>query len=108
MIKLNSIGCDIMIDINLIRENKELVKENIKKKFQNKKLSLVDEVYEEDIKCREYKLEGDKLRSEKNSKSALIGELIRSGKKDEAEKIKEEISKYGKDILKRASHIEKK
>ena len=99
MIKLNSIGCDIMIDINLIRENKELVKENIKKKFQNKKLSLVDEVYEEDIKCREYKLEGDKLRSEKNSKSALIGELIRSGKKDEAEKIKEEISKYGKDIL---------
>ena len=88
-----------MIDINLIRENKELVKENIKKKFQNKKLSLVDEVYEEDIKCREYKLEGDKLRSEKNSKSALIGELIRSGKKDEAEKIKEEISKYGKDIL---------
>ena len=52
-----------MIDIKLIRENKDLVKENIKKKFQDHKLSLVDEVYELDIECREAKLEGDKLRA---------------------------------------------
>ena len=66
-----------MIDIKLIRENKDLVKENIKKKFQDKKLPLVDEVYELDIKCREAKLKGDELRKEKNEKSALIGSLMR-------------------------------
>ena len=71
-----------MIDIKLIRENKDLVKENIKKKFQDKKLPLVDEVYELDIKCREAKLKGDELRALKNEKSALIGALMRDGKKE--------------------------
>ncbi len=87
-----------MIDIKLIRENRELVKENIKKKFQDHKLPLVDEIYELDIKYREAKQEGDNLRAEKNNKSALIGNLMREGKKEEANKIKEEISLDGKRI----------
>ena len=87
-----------MIDINLIRKNKELVKENIKKKFQDKKLPLVDEVYDLDIKCREAKGKGDELRALKNEKSALIGALMREGKKEEAEKVKAEVSKYGDEI----------
>ena len=88
-----------MIDIKLIRENKELVKENIKKKFQDNKLPLVDEVYDLDIKCRDAKLKGDNLRALKNEKSALIGTLMREGKKDEAEKIKKEVSEYADEIL---------
>lgn len=87
-----------MIDIKLIRENKELVKENIKKKFQDKKLPLVDEVYDLDIKCRDAKGKGDNLRALKNEKSALIGSLMREGKKEEAETIKQEIVKYNKEI----------
>ena len=89
-----------MIDIKLIRENKELVKENIKKKFQDKKLPLVDEVYDLDVKFREVKQKGDSLRALKNEKSSMIGSLMREGKKDAAEKIKKEISKYGADIEK--------
>ncbi len=88
-----------MIDIKLIRENKELVKENIRKKFQEKKLPLVDEIYENDIKCREAKLKGDELRALKNEKSSLIGNLLRAGKKEEAENIKQEITKYSKEIV---------
>ena len=96
-----------MIDIKLIRENRDLVKENIEKKFQDKKLPLVDEVYELDIKCREAKGKGDKLRKEKNEKSALIGALMRDGKKDEAEKVKAEVSKYGDEIAKLEKEEEK-
>ena len=88
-----------MIDIKLIRENRDLVKENIKKKFQNHKLPLVDEVYELDIKARDAKLNGDKLRALKNEKSALIGKLMRENKKEEANRIKEEINKYIDEIL---------
>ena len=84
-----------MIDIKLIRENKDLVKENIKKKFQDHKLALVDEVETLDKEYRECKLEGDRLRSEKNNKSSEIGNLMREGKKEEAEAIKKEISDYG-------------
>lgn len=87
-----------MIDIKLIRENKELVKENIKKKFQDHKLQLVDEIEELDTKYRQAKLEGDKLRSDKNNKSSLIGTLMRDGKKEEANKIKEEIKTYDSKI----------
>ena len=87
-----------MIDINLIRNNKELVKENIKKKFQNEKLPIVDEIEKLDIKFRECKKEGDDLRALKNTKSSQIGELIRNGKKEEADALKEEISSYGKKI----------
>ena len=82
-----------MIDIRLVRENKELVKENIKKKFQDHKLPLVDEVYDLDIQFREAKQEADQLRAEKNKKSAEIGLLMRDGKKEEAEKIKNEVAK---------------
>ena len=87
-----------MIDIKLIRENKELVKENIKKKFQDQKLPLVDEVEALDIEYRNCKLEGDRLRSEKNSKSSEIGKLMRDGKVDEANKVKMEVSTYGDKI----------
>ena len=87
-----------MIDIKLIRENKELVKENIKKKFQDNKLHLVDEVEKLDIEFRKIKQEGDNLRNLKNQKSSEIGLLMREGKKEEAEKLKEEISKYGQDL----------
>ncbi len=88
-----------MIDIKLIRENRDLVKENIKKKFQDKKLPLVDEVYELDRECREAKLKGDNLRALKNEKSALIGALMREGKRDEAETVKAEVSGLGDEIL---------
>ena len=87
-----------MIDIKLIREQRDLVKENIKKKFQDEKLPLVDEVYDLDIKYRETKTKVDNLRSEKNNKSAMIGTLMREGKKDEASKIKEEVASFGEKI----------
>ena len=87
-----------MIDIKLIRENSELVKENIKKKFQDKKLGIVDEVIELDKQFRECKLKGDNLRALKNKKSSQIGILMKDGKKEEANKIKEEISSYTKEI----------
>ena len=81
-----------MIDIKLIRENRDLVKENIKKKFQDEKLGLVDEVFELDKEVREAKLKGDNLRSEKNNLSKSIGLLIKEGKKDKTEEIKKKIS----------------
>ena len=78
-----------MLDINLIRENPELVKSNIKKKFQDKKLHLVDEVLELDKKKRELQSEGDALRAQRNTLAKSIGTLMREGKKDEAEKAKQ-------------------
>ena len=87
-----------MIDIKLIRENKELVKENIKKKFQDEKLVLVDAVLELDEEYRKAKLEGDKLRALRNSKSDEIGLLMRDGKKDDALKIKDEVKGIGEEI----------
>ena len=87
-----------MIDIKLIRENRNLVKENIKKKFQDKKLPLVDEVYELDQKTRTLKLEGDNLRNQRKVKSEEIGSLMRDGKKEEADKIKEEVSQINERI----------
>ena len=87
-----------MIDIKLIRENSELVKENIKKKFQDKKLVIVDEIIELDKEFRDCKLKGDNLRSLKNKKSSEIGILMKDGKKEAANKIKEEIGKYANEI----------
>ncbi len=87
-----------MIDIKLIRENSDLVKENIKKKFQDEKLGLVDEVYEYDKTYREYKLEGDNLRAKRNELSKEIGSLMRNNEKSEAEKIKKEVSKINERI----------
>lgn len=87
-----------MIDIKLIRENKELVCENIKKKFQDEKLPLVDEIYDMDKRFREVKVKADNLKALKNKSSDEIGNLMRMGKKDEALKIKEEIISYSKEI----------
>ena len=81
-----------MIDIKLIRENKEAVKDNIRKKFQEKKLHLVDEVYEMDIQYRETKTKADNLRNEKNKVSASIGELMRNKKVEEAEEVKKTVT----------------
>ena len=89
-----------MIDIKLIRENKELVKENIKKKFQDKKLPYVDEVYDMDIEVRKIKVELEEKRSKVNSLSKDIGSLMRDGKKEEADRIKEEINAIKEDIPK--------
>ena len=88
-----------MIDIKLIRERKELVKENIKKKFQDEKLELVDEVYEKDILYRETKTKGDNLKAEKNKLSNSIGLLMREGRKEEADNIKKKISEMNNEII---------
>ena len=77
-----------MIDINLIRDNPELVKANIKKKFQDKKLSLVDEIIELDKKKRALQSEGDIRRAQRNSLAKNIGALMREGNKEEAEEAK--------------------
>ena len=78
-----------MIDINLIRTNPELVKENIKKKFQDKKLPLVDEVIELDARRRALQQEGDSRRAQRNAIAKKIGALMREGKKEEGEAAKE-------------------
>ena len=70
-----------MIDIKLIRENKDLVKENIKKKLQDEKLPLVDEVYEMDKRVREVQVKADGLKADKNRLSGEIGKLMKDGKK---------------------------
>ena len=82
-----------MIDIKLIRENPDIVKENIKKKFQDHKLVLVDEVRDLDEKNREVKLKGDELRMQRNSLSSQIGVLMKENKKSEAEEIKKKVQK---------------
>ena len=87
-----------MIDIKLIRENPEMVKENIKKKFQDKKLPLVDEIYDLDILYRETKQQMDEKRAEKNKLSAEIGNLMREKKIDEANLVKEKVGTMGTEI----------
>ena len=87
-----------MIDIKLIRENKDLVKENIKKKFQDEKLPLVDEVYNLDTEYREARVKADTLRGNKNKMSSKIGELMRDKKIDEANKLKNEVSSMQSEI----------
>ena len=88
-----------MIDIKFLRENPDVVKENIKKKFQDHKLTLVDEVIELDSKNRESKLKGDELRSKRNSLSSEIGNLMKQGKKDDAEAIKLEVKKINDELV---------
>ena len=80
-----------MIDIKLLRENPHIVKENIKRKFQDSKLCLVDEVIDLDKKSRETKLKDDNLRAERKSLSNEIGNLMKAGKKEEAEAIKQKV-----------------
>lgn len=92
-----------MLDIKFVRENPDLVKENIKKKFQDQKLGLVDEVINLDKKYRELQLSGDTLRMERNSLSKEIGNLMREGKKDEAESTKAKVN----EINSKLENIEK-
>ena len=80
-----------MIDINLIRTNPELVKENIRKKFQDHKLVLVDKVLELDAKRRALIAEGDALRAARNTLSKQVGMLMKEGKKAEAEEVKAQV-----------------
>lgn len=87
-----------MIDIKLIRENPDVVKENIKKKFQVKKISLVDEVIELDKNFRSCKQKGDELRGKRNSLSKEIGQLLKEGKKEEVENIKKSVSLMGEEM----------
>lgn len=87
-----------MLDIKLIRTNPEIVKENIKKKFQEEKLALVDKVVELDKRYREIKVECDNLRNQRKTKSKEIGGLMSKGLKDDAEKIKSEVGEIGKKL----------
>ena len=84
-----------MLDIKFVRENPEIVKQNIRNKFQDSKLSLVDEVLELDVKNRQIKGEVEALRSERNKTSKMIGALMAQGKKEEAEAVKKEIAAKG-------------
>ena len=81
-----------MLDIKFVRENPDIVKENIKKKFQDEKLELVDKVITLDKKTRELKMNGDNLRSERKKISEEIGKLFKNGKKEEAELSKQKVT----------------
>ena len=82
-----------MLDIKFVRENPDAVKENIKKKFQDAKLPLVDEVIELDKQARVLQQEADELRAKKNAIAKQIGALMAQGKKEEAEEVKREVAK---------------
>ncbi|CCZ57724.1 seryl-tRNA synthetase [Clostridium sp. CAG:762] len=88
-----------MIDINLIRNNPELVKENIKKKFQDKKLPLVDEVISLDKELRNIKVKADNLRNERNTLSKEIGNFMRDKKIDDANKNKEKVTNINSELI---------
>ena len=87
-----------MIDIKFLRENPDAVKENIKKKFQDSKLPLVDEVIELDKKSREAKGNADALRANRNKLSKQIGALYAQGKKDDAEQLKAQVAAQGEEL----------
>ncbi len=80
-----------MLDLKFVRENPEIVKQNIKNKFQDSKLPMVDEVIELDAQSRAAKQEADNLRAERNKLSKQIGALMGQGKKDEAEAVKKQV-----------------
>ena len=87
-----------MIDIKFLRENPDAVKENIRKKFQDHKLVLVDEVIELDAQARKTQQEADNLRAERNKLSKQIGALMGQGKKDEAEEVKKQVNAQAKTL----------
>ncbi len=93
-----------MIDIKLIRENPELVKKNIKKKYQDHKLELVDKVAQLDSESRTVKMQADELRANRNKFSKQIGALMAQGKKDEAEEVKKQVTAQSKTL----AELEKK
>ena len=88
-----------MIDIKFLRENPDIVKQNIKNKFQEEKLPLVDEVIELDEKSRSVKCKGDELRAQRNSLSDQIGNLMRNGQKEEAESVKEQVKEINQKLV---------
>ena len=88
-----------MIDIKFLRENPDIVKQNIKNKFQDEKLPLVDEVIELDEKSRSVKCKGDELRAQRNSLSDQIGNLMRNGQKEEAESVKEQVKEMNQKLV---------
>ena len=87
-----------MIDINIIRNNRDIVKENIKKKFQDEKLVLVDEVYDLDKELRESKTYADSLRNKRNTTSNEIGICMRNKEVDKANELKEEVVKINNEL----------
>ena len=87
-----------MIDIKFLRENPDAVKENIKKKFQDHKLHLVDDVIELDVKSRQVKQMADNLRSNRNKLSKEIGNLMKQGKREEGNALKEEVSRQAEEL----------
>ena len=88
-----------MLDIKFLRENPDVVKQNIKNKFQEHKLPLVDEVIDLDKKNRALKLHGDELRSQRKILSDKVGNLMKQGKKEEAEQIKLEVKKINDELV---------
>ncbi len=88
-----------MIDINLIRNNRTIVEENLKKKFQEEKISVLDEIIDLDKKVRELKLTGDNLRQKRNAYSDEIGVLFKAKKADEANAKKEEVKKINDELI---------
>ena len=89
---------EAMIDIKFLRENPDIVRQNIKNKFQDFKLPLVDEVIELDEKLRKTKAEADELRSKRNKISKEIGALMAQGKKEEAEQVKASVASIGETL----------
>ena len=87
-----------MIDIKFLRENPDAVKENIKKKFQDNKLELVDKVIELDAESRAVKQQADELRSNRNKISKQIGALMAQGKKEEGMALKDEVNRQAEQL----------
>ncbi|MBQ1383862.1 MAG: serine--tRNA ligase, partial [Firmicutes bacterium] len=96
-----------MIDIKFLRANPEAVKENIRKKFQDQKLVLVDEIIEMDEKVRQAKARGDELRSQRNAVSRQIGALMKQGLKEEAEKTKKLVTDMADELASLEAQEEK-
>ena len=87
-----------MLDMKFLRTNPEMVRENIRRKFQDAKLPLVDLVIEKDLAFRDAKGRGDYLRSQRNSKSKSIGQLMQEGKREEAEAVKKQVSDIAEEL----------
>ena len=87
-----------MLDIKFVRANPDAVKENIRKKFQDEKISMVDEVIAMDEELRAAKTRGDELRANRNSVSKQIGQLMKAGKKDEAEEAKKQVTEMADEL----------
>lgn len=97
-----------MLDIKFIRENPEAVRENIRKKFQDEKLPLVDEVISLDAELREIQTKGDEMRSKRNIDSREIGNLMKEGQKEAAKRKKEEVKQLGIDLTQLEAGLEDK